>query len=159
MRDIEKLVDQFLSGTWTNLRENRKSIEGGKYPGVYALAFSHRALEGRRIDPEQIYYVGMSVSQAGVKGRLGQFLRTIEGKTGHSGGKTFYENVMELKPFAEYTGRKKFWVSTLTLQCEVRKTLRQPKDLRIMGKVTCLEKFLIARIRELTDDEPNLNKA
>lgn len=61
-------------------------MAGVEYPGIYALAFSARNIDGKPFSwRKEIMYIGMTNAIAGLKGRLKQFDNTVSGKTGHGG--------------------------------------------------------------------------
>jgi len=117
---------------WTKWR-NRNSLTGLKYPGIYCIAISEFDLSEQNFKwiPE-IKYVGMTNSQAGLKGRLKQFDNTIIGKTGHGGADRFrykYQNYQNLVD--------RLFVSVCSFQFDVKSNTS--KDLRIMGEVAKFE--------------------
>src|SRR5436309_12344290 len=78
-----ELIRRLLSTKWTKLLANHSSLDGqsckgGEDPGVYLLAYSDKDLQGKDIDLEDIFYVGMSNSHGGVNQRLKQFIDAIE---------------------------------------------------------------------------------
>ncbi|MGJ3259968.1 MAG: hypothetical protein ACFE0S_10225 [Rhodospirillales bacterium] len=158
MREIEDKVEQFFAGTWSPLESTIGStpIE----PGVYALSFTHEDLTKEAIDCRRIDYVGMSRSQGGVRSRLKQFLRGVRVGEGHSAGNRFNrEGAVQLGlAQTEKLSEAKFWVSCLAISCEVEKGLRNADDLRKIGHVECLEKYILAYFYERMGHEPKLNK-
>lgn len=67
---------------WTS----RNKIRGVKNPGIYVLAISGKDISNQPFSwRDEIVYIGMTNSSAGLKGRLQQFDNTINGKTGHGG--------------------------------------------------------------------------
>lgn len=159
MKDkMEQLISLLLTQKWARLHGNLTGLKDGSYPGVYVLAYSDQDLEGKPINPRDIFYVGMSNSQGGVRQRLGQFLRAIEMGTGHSGGNRFYAEYAHDRPFSELENRKTFFVAVVTIPCDVDKKDRTPADLRAMGDVAALEYYVLAHIREALGREPELNK-
>ena len=157
MKEIDSLVTQFFKKSWSDLHGNLNEIDGIKNPGVYALAYTEEDLCGRKVRPKDIVYIGMSISKAGVKGRLRQFKRAINQGSGHSAGNRVFKKCLKGGSFESKKRRKKFWVATLTLPCNVNKEERSPKGLRVMGKVACLEYYLIAHFRNSLRKEPCLN--
>lgn len=112
---------------------DRNGLKDLKYPGVYALAISEEWLSGKPFSwIEQIVYVGMSNSLAGLKGRLKQFDNTIRGKAGHGGAERFrrdYPNHGTLLPF--------LYVAVAPFECDV--TSNFPAALIVMGNVARAE--------------------
>ena len=160
MRQFNKVAQAILRTEWQELnRHQLKAKASWGYPGVYLLAYQPSTISKRPIDDlEQVFYVGMSRSIGGVSARLGQFLRGIELNVAHSGAKRFYRNHANNTAFSSLKKRKKFFVVVHTFKCTPNKASRTPKDLRIMGKVTCLEYYLLAAIKEVTGNEPELNQ-
>lgn len=61
-------------------------------PGIYALRISNTNIEGQRFDwVKDIVYFGMTISVAGLKGRLNQFNNSLRDKKGggHGGAERF----------------------------------------------------------------------
>ena len=150
---IDDLVDQLFARKWVPF-EDATSDNALRDVGVYALAFSHRALTGKRPKANDVFYVGMSLSLGGVRGRLKQFRDAIERGYGHSGGDRFFRDYAGGKAFSKWNTRKRFFVAALTIPCG-RET---PADLRQRGHVACLEHYVVARVLELTGKRPLLNK-
>src|SRR5258708_35744609 len=70
--------------------QDRHSINGLNYPGVYAIAVTKANLINKSFALiEDIKYFGMTNSRAGLRGRLMQCEKTIRGKTGHGGADRF----------------------------------------------------------------------
>lgn len=155
---VEKLVESLLSKKWTNLQSKSLSAEEGKYPGVYILAYSDSDLEGKEIDINNIFYIGMSNSLGGVNQRLRQFLAGIEKGCCHSAAKRFFRDYSNSIPYSKLENRKTFYVAYISIRCQVRKLNRTPDDLRMMGEVTRLEYYLFAHLKEIFKKEPELNK-
>ena len=163
MNQVDKLVGKLLSQRWTSFNQGKPNVKNLQYPGVYLLAYSNKNLEGRRINVKknEVFYVGMSNSLGGVGQRLKQFEYAIKNGKRHAGGNTFFwdKKYMGGKPYDESKTRKKFFVATLSIECEVRKEDRKKKHLRKMGHVACLELYVMAHIKEETKgEEPELNK-
>ncbi|RZT95924.1 hypothetical protein EV201_0552 [Ancylomarina subtilis] len=125
------MIDKKFS-QWTKW-DDRNSISGIKYPGIYCIAISETVLSEQDFEwIPKITYVGMTNSKAGLKGRLKQFDNTIIGKNGHGGADRFrfqYENYQELVD--------KLYVSVCSFECDVKSNA--PNDLRIMGEVAKFE--------------------
>src|SRR5207245_2063624 len=134
------------------LKANRRL----KPPGVYLLAFRNPKLRGKRVYPQDIWYVGMT-NEGGLGNRLGQFVQAAEGRTGHSAGTRFcqiwlkrdrQENFKAMVPLYAY----------VAVPCETEKPWRSVNDLRNMGRVAALEYNVLAEIKRRTGFEPVLNK-
>lgn len=113
--------------------ENRNHLTGIKYPGIYCIAISESDLSGHDFSwIREIKYIGMTNSQAGLKGRLKQFDDTIHGKTGHGGADRFRYKYRDYKNLVD-----KLFVSVCPFICDVK--LNTPENLRIMGEVAKFE--------------------
>ncbi len=122
---------------WAKWSERGRFL-GLKSPGVYILAISTKNLSGRDFKwiPD-VKYIGMTNSQAGLKGRLKQFDNTIRGKEGHGGACRFrykHKNYDSLI--------KKLYVCICTIECDVKSN--SPKDIKAMGEVAKLEYSCLA---------------
>lgn len=155
---IHKLVDELLSKKWMELYNEKSSIENLEYPGVYLLAYSDRKLKDKNINLRDIFYVGMTNSAGGVKQRLNQFINGIEKNRQHSGGMRFLKEYMNGTPYSESKMTRKFFVASISFECEVRKEKRRETDLQIMGDIACLEYYVLAHIKKAVGSEPELNK-
>jgi hypothetical protein len=156
--DIEALASQLFSQRWVTLDAAALTRPDLIYPGVYLLAFTSAKLVGATVKADQVLYAGMSNSAGGVRSRLKQFAKGIEKNDLHSGAMRFYREQCGGKPFSQLKTRKRLYVTALTIECESDKVEVQPKDLRMMGHVACLEYYVIARIAEKTGKKPALNK-
>jgi hypothetical protein len=144
-----KMIDRDFSH-WTKWND-RNSLNGIKYPGIYCIAISEIDLSEQDFEIiSKITYVGMTNSKAGLKGRLKQFDNTIIGKTGHGGADRFrfkYENYKDLVD--------KLYVSVSSFECDVKSNA--PKDLRIMGEVAKFEYDCFAEYVEKFGELPEFN--
>lgn len=112
---------------------NRNSLTGINFPGVYCIAISETDLTGTPFDwlPE-IKYIGMTNSKSGLKGRLNQFDNTINGKTWHGGADRF------LYKYSDYNSLcPKLYVAVQCFECNVQSN--KSADLIIMGEVARFE--------------------
>jgi hypothetical protein len=156
---MEALLGRLLSQEWTELATDHPSIEQGKNPGVYLLAYTEENLQGKGIDLSKIFYVGMSNSRGGVNQRLRQFADAIEKRSDkHSGGRRFLEEWGKGEPYSKLRRKDRLYVTGITIQCWVKKKKRGPADLRKMGDVAALEYYVLAAVKEKTNSEPQLNK-
>ncbi len=57
--------------------EDRNSLVGIKYPGIYCIAVSKKPLHTFNFNPE-LEYIGMTNAKGGLKSRLNQFDNTIK---------------------------------------------------------------------------------
>lgn len=166
MDNISSLVTTLLAQSWVDLLSQPArrfaDLKNGKYPGVYLLAYSEKTLTGAAIVLEDVLYVGMSNSDGGVRQRLASFIYAIEHNKRHSGGNRFYRQYAKAQPFSLFAtsnGGKKFYATSLSLECQTRKQSRTATDLEIMGEVARLEYYVIAYIKKHTSMEPALNES
>ncbi len=155
---LDLLLQKLFRQKWQRLPSagQLKTNENLKSPGVYLLAFGNRKLKGKRVAPEDIWYVGMT-NEGGLGNRLSQFVQAANGRTGHSAGSRFrkiwlkrqkQEKLYAMVPVYTY----------VAVPCETEKPWRSVKDLRNMGKVAALEYEVLAEIKRRTWFEPVLNK-
>jgi hypothetical protein len=135
---------------WARWQE-RNSLYGIKFPGVYAIALSDKNIDSKAFSwiPE-IIYVGMTNAQGGLKSRLQQFDNTVNGKEGHGGGHRVrfkHTDYQKLTP--------RLYVSVWPHECDVKSNL--PADLRIMGDVLKLEYECFAAFVEKFGQMPEFN--
>lgn len=164
---MEDLVKQLFSKRWSTLLDDHdKSLALYDdptiiHPGVYIIAYSEKALQNQEIELGDVFYVGMSNSTKGVKGRLKQFVNGIQGEGMHSGGQHFKREYAEMQPFHSFSranNGKRFFYAFLSIRCQVIKKHRTSNDLRKMGEVACLEYYALAHIKDSLGTEPELNK-
>ena len=156
--DIDKNIGELLSRKWALLtRENVKAI-GNNYPGVYILAYTEKDIRGQIPDLNDIFYIGMSNAQEGVRDRLKQFMNGIEKGVGHSAGNRFFKEINNGKPYNAQKSEDKLYFCALTIEANVHKKTRTPEDLRMMGEICKLEYYLMAHFKSVTGKEPELNK-
>lgn len=115
-------------------------------------------LEGQSVTSEDIFYVG--VSHAGVRKRLRQFTDGLENGAHHSGAKRFFITIANRTPYSNFADKKAFFVASVSVPCTTLKSARFPMDLRKMGVVAQLEWYVLAKVKEQTEQhqEPWLNK-
>ena len=155
---MKEKIQEILNKKWKPLLESYKNIEDGNYPGIYLLAFTDKDLDGQKVEPNDIFYVGMSNARKGVKSRVKQFLNGIEKNGSHSAGMRFYKENSKGTAFSDCNHPEKFYIVSSTFKCDVDKRTRTPNDLKIMGEICRLEYYLLAYIKEVTNAEPKLNK-
>jgi hypothetical protein len=131
-------------------------LADSEYPGVYVLAYTDENLLGRKIGEQEIYYVG--VSHVGVRKRLKQFMMGLEDGGHHSGAMRFFFDVAAQIPYTNFTGKKTFFVSSLSVPCTYLKSARTPLDLHKLGVVAELEWCVLAHVKDKVGSEPWLNK-
>jgi hypothetical protein len=154
---LNNLIPRLFRKRWERLPTRKKMAENDalKSPGVYVLAFDSPELRGKKIEAQDVWYVGMT-NEGGLSNRLGQFLSSATGGFGHSAGLRFKKFWLRR--------RNAKWKSTdplfayVEIPCETEKPWRSVKDLRRMGTVAALEYEILAKIKERTGFEPVLNK-
>lgn len=156
MKEMEKLLEEFFRQKW-QLFEDDVRLSLPTSPGIYALAYTTKGLAEQKIKPEDVFYVGMPNAKQGLKQRLNGFHRGIRKGDSHSGAMRFFKKYLKRKSYYKVKSLKKLWIAHLPLDCDVIKDRRTPKDLRAMGKVACLEYFVLAKVKDTTGDEPDLN--
>ncbi|HVS89223.1 MAG TPA: hypothetical protein VHF01_13510 [Candidatus Acidoferrum sp.] len=154
---IDGLVQDLFSGTWVPIRDYR-TLPDCKYPGVYLLAYTDENLIGQQVRTQDIYYVGVTQSCGGVRQRLYQFLCGLEKPVAHSAAMRFLSEVAAGTPYSQLAEKRQFFVTSVSVECQPRKTLRTPVDLQKCGIVAALEWYALARVKEETGGEPFLNK-
>jgi hypothetical protein len=132
---------------------------GGDYihPGVYLLAYSSKTLSGQRVNPRDVLYVGMTNSAGGLRSRLSQFQKCLEGGKPHGPGVRFYKKCLGCRRYSRLRKRKRFFFVALAVPCESDKSEAEPCDFVEMGKVASLEYEAIARVLRSTGWLPPLN--
>ncbi len=148
-RSIE--VPELVFTEWY-LWEDRTSIRNSEYPGVYMMAISNKDLAGQIPQYADVSYIGMTNSHKGLQGRWYQFYRSIQGKSGHSGGNTVFR---ELGHYETWNGA--LYVCALPVICNP--IYPSVKDLIDMGTVAFLEYDAFAAFMKAVPDQikPNYN--
>ncbi len=119
----------------------RRNLTDAELPGVYAIAISNTDISNQDFSPcEEIVYFGMTNARGGLKSRLGQFDRTIQGGQGHGGAMRVRVKHRDYRMLAPL-----LYVAVCPYQCDV--TSNAPSDLRTMGEVAkheyeCLADFV-----------------
>lgn len=132
--------------------ENRHSLAGIKYPGVYLVSYAECELQGSPAEwTPQIIYIGMTNAVGGLRSRLSQFDRTIAGKAVTHGGadRVRYKH----RHYPSLIGH--LYVSVLPFVCDVKSNL--PDDLRVMGEVVQCEYNCLAGVVEQIGKLPEFN--
>ena len=131
---------------------DRDELENLKYPGVYAIAKSTRNLAGKPFTfRKEIIYFGMTNFTGGLRARLNRFDDTISRKRISHGGA---ERVLFKYPVYEELEPELF-VSVSHTKCDV--TSKQPKALRLKGKVLQQEYLCFAEFAERFEKMPEFN--
>jgi hypothetical protein len=158
LKSIEGLVGRLFEERWALLDKPALQNEALAKPGVYILAYPDRTtkLLGKKTKAKDIYYIGMTNSKAGLRGRLKDFLRAIECGRGHSGGDRFFK-LHQNRPYSKHKPKRPIYFVTHLVNCCAIKAQSQPKDFRAMGHVACLEYYAIAYVKEKTGHVPTLN--
>jgi hypothetical protein len=142
-RTIE--VPELVFTEWY-LWEKRTSIKNSNYPGIYMIAISKNNLSGHRPSYKDVCYIGMTNSHKGLQGRWYQFYRSIQGKSGHSGGNTVFRALGHYNTWSE-----RLFVCALTVICDPVSPTEE--DLRDMGIVAFLEYDAFAAFMNVVPDQ------
>ena len=135
---------------WTKW-EDRNNLPEIEYPGIYCIAISELDLSEQDFSwIREIKYVGMTNSQAGLKGRLKQFNSTINGNTRHGGADRFRYKYQDYQDIVN-----SLFVSVHPFECDVKSNT--PQDLRTMGEVANFEYECFATYVERFDCLPEFN--
>ncbi len=141
---------EFPFANWATW-EDRNSLEGMSYPGVYALAISVLDLSGKPFFwSPSIIYIGMTCARKGLKQRLKQFDNTIKGKEGHGGGQRVRFKHRDYDSLVD-----ELYVSICKYNCDI--TSNKPFDLRMRGKVLRDEYECFALYAEKFGKVPEFN--
>jgi hypothetical protein len=70
----------------------------------------------------------------------------------------FFKTVGNGTPYSTFEARKPFFVASISVPCTALKTAGSAMDLRKMGIVAKLEWYVLAKVKEQTNQEPWLNK-
>jgi len=144
------LMNEVRFSKWCRWNE-REDLEGLHFPGVYVIAYSAKAMAGRRFSwRREIIYIGMTNAVSGLKGRLKQFDNTVRGKQGHGGA----DRVRYKHPEYDQLARR-LYVCTAPFRADV--TSNQPSDLRVMGEVAKFEYSCLARFVRRFGELPEFN--
>lgn len=144
------MMKEYTFTDW-NKWENRNSLIGINYPGIYSIAISEENLSRQPFKLiSNIKYFGMTNSIAGLKGRLKQFDNTISGKEGHGGAKRFLHKHRDYDKLVEH-----LFVSVCAFPCDVKSN--SAEDLRIMGQVAKFEYDCFAEYVENFGRLPEFN--
>lgn len=131
--------------------ENRKRSPIRNWPGVYILSISTKQLEDTIPSFSDVVYIGMTVRKEGLRGRWGDFDRSIRGGGGHSGGKRVFEDKGHYDKW-----REKLYVSAMGIECNVKKPTSE--DYIKMGWVAFLEYDGFAKFASEVGGHPKYNK-
>jgi hypothetical protein len=117
---------------WKKWKE-KNSLKNINYPGVYAIAIYKTDLSGKNFElKKEIAYFGMTNARLGLKSRLQQFDRSLQGKSGHGGADRFRYKYPNYKKLV-----KTLYVSINPQICDTKSN--SPKDLVKMGNVAAFE--------------------
>lgn len=112
--------------------EDRRNVPQCEMPGIYLLSITRKNLAGSQPDWADVSYIGMTNSRDGLLGRWQQFFNSVQGKKGHSGGKTVFANLGHYESW-----NKTLFVAAMPVECNVASPSEQ--DLIKMGWVAYLE--------------------
>ena len=149
MRSLE--LPELIFSPWYSWGE-RNSFPLRLYPGVYLISITERKdLEHQYHSWQDVSYIGMTNSRAGLASRWRQFDRSINGDRGHSGGNTVFE---ELGPHSNWS--ENLYVAAMAVECNPRRP--EADDYRRMGWVTFFEYEAFALFHEKVGGHPRYNK-
>tara|TARA_Y100000310_G_C20575802_1_gene760337 strand:- start:966 stop:1319 length:354 start_codon:yes stop_codon:yes gene_type:complete len=115
------------------------------------IAITKKKIGNKKPDYRDVDYVGMT--NTSLQTRWTQFNSSINGKKGHSGGNSIYDEL------GVYSGwKKKLFVCCIPVDCEVKKKDRNPNDLIKMGWIVFMEYKALSKIKKITTKEPHFNK-
>jgi hypothetical protein len=135
---------------WSSWRE-RNEISNLQYPGIYAILYSDELLSGNRFSwSKKIIYIGMTNSRGGLRSRLRQFDKTLQGEIKHGGADRVLYRHQVYNQLASL-----LYLSVLSVPCDIKSG--KPNDLRIMGEVARLEYFCFAEYAERFGRLPEFN--
>ncbi|MDR2016030.1 MAG: hypothetical protein LBP90_00245 [Burkholderiales bacterium] len=112
--------------------EDRRKVPQCEMPGIYLLSITRKNLADFSPDWADVSYIGMTNSRQGLIGRWQQFLNSVRGKNGHSGGNTVFADLGHYDSW-----NKKLFVAAMPIECDVASPSKQ--DLIKMGWVAYLE--------------------
>jgi|LSQX01.2.fsa_nt_gb hypothetical protein len=133
--------------------KNRKTIPNIKEPGVYHIALSGVDISCQPFSmKKEIIYIGVSISDKGVDGRLDQFERAMYGANGIHGGA---ERVRfkHKNPTAFFENA---YVAVLSFPLPT-KAKNTPADLRQKGNCLAAEQYAIADYLDIFGRLPEFN--
>ena len=145
-------MDAGMFSPWTKWDSRVEKLEL-KSPGIYALKISKTNIEGKPFKFEKaIVYFGMTVSVAGLKGRLSQFNNTLRDKSGgqHGGAERFRHDY----PKGE-TVAKMLYVAVRPFECDVK--LVTEKNLLTQGDIVRAEYEALAEYVKRFGKQPKYN--
>jgi len=138
---------------WQPWLSRNKLGEILRYPGIYVVRLcSETAPENLSFQwAEDVIYVGMTNSVAGLKGRLAQFDETMRTpRVTHGGADRVRLKHQDYNHFASSA-----YVAVCHVVCDV--TSNRPDDLKLMGKVAELEYLALAIYVEKFGRLPEFN--
>jgi len=128
--------------------EDRNSLEGIKFPGIYCIAISETNLASKVWEMrEDVKYLGMT--NRSLRNRLKSFSKSLLGERGHGGALRFeykhkYEDIKD-----------KLYVAVQPFECDIKSNV--PKDLNIKGDVLKHEFTCFAKYVEIYGKLPEFN--
>jgi hypothetical protein len=161
---IDNMASRIFSEKWETLPPDTRVIARmfkGGMAGVYLLAYPNadKDLSGNRVKSSDVYYIGMTVSKSGLRGRLKGFIRSANGKSRqHSGGVEFFRQNRSRSYANTYRRRPLFFV-TFSIECCTTKSEATANDFYEMGNVACLEYYLVAKVKKAIGKAPPLNRS
>jgi hypothetical protein len=116
---------------WRMWKDRNNLIGKDKCIGIYCIAYSEKDISNNLFGwIPQIVYIGVTNSIGGLKSRLLQFHKTIEGKLQHGGADRFKEGYRHLSSNVIFSN---LYVAVCPFYCNVESN--EEKDFHIMGEV------------------------
>ena len=131
--------------------EERDKYSLKYFPGVYIIAVTNKMLSGKTPSWNDVVYIGMTNSIGGLSNRWRQLDRSINGKFGHSGGKSIYQDLGSYKKW-----RKSLYVAAMGIECDVKEPTG--KDYIKMGWVAYFEYEAFSQYFKEIGKHPKYNK-
>lgn len=155
--NIEHLIQEARWNRLTRRSLLQKNFKYDNDPGIYILTQSEIDLSNSQVDIQEIIYVGISNSQNGVRGRLRQFLNSIENKIESGEIKQFSRESMRESEYSNHSMPQHFYYCVFCLSCNVERGKREYNDLLTMGDIARLHYLFLAHIKKTLGREPILN--
>src|SRR5574338_694090 len=97
--------------------DDRQTIPGRQFAGIYLISLSEKNLEGTLPQFADVSYIGMTNSRRGLAGRIGQFWQGIRGIRGrHAGGDNVYEH---LGHYNEWSNKYRIFVAVMPVEFDL----------------------------------------
>jgi hypothetical protein len=148
MRTIK--IPELKFSNWMKWDE-RDGYELKYFPGVYIISVTNKVLSEKYPSWNDVVYIGMTISVGGLASRWRQFDRSINGKFGHSGGNSVYEDLGTYKKW-----RRSLYVGAMGIECNVEEPSEE--DYIKMGWVAFFEYEAFSQYFNEMGKHPKYNK-